>query len=82
MKTRSPRARKTNDGGASVSARQVFIVRLWRERRGKPIWLGQVQHVRTGQVAHTRGLKELVDYLASHLVDETESVAVKKTGLR
>ncbi|MCI0477994.1 MAG: hypothetical protein L0Y55_17260 [Anaerolineales bacterium] len=45
------------------SARQVFIVKLWRSARAKPTWLGQVQHIPSGQIVHVRSAKELLAYL-------------------
>lgn len=45
------------------SAREVFIVRLWRGARSNPAWLGQVQHVRTGQIVYVRGARALLAYL-------------------
>lgn len=44
------------------SARQVFIVKLWRSAR-KSAWLGQVQHIPSGQIVHVRSAKELLAYL-------------------
>ncbi len=81
MKTQSPRARKTNDSGAPASPREVFIVRLWSESRARPIWRGQVQHVRTGQVAYVRGLEELLAFLASQM-EQPDAALVKPKGLK
>jgi hypothetical protein len=67
MKTSSPRARKAN-GGAPDSAREVFIVRVWRQARHQPNWLAQVQHVRTGQIKNVRGARELLAYFR-HQID-------------
>ena len=66
---------------ARPSSREVFIVRLWSKTRARPIWLGQVQHVRTGQVAYVRGLKELLDYMQQRM-DEPATARKKEQGLK
>jgi hypothetical protein len=68
-------------GAARPSSRETFIVRLWRERADSPIWLGQVQHIRTGQVVYVRGPKELLDYLQGQM-DQPDSAPKKKIGLK
>jgi hypothetical protein len=61
--------------------REVFVVRLWRETQNSPIWLGQVQHVRTGQTVYVRGAKELLDYIQSQM-DNADSAPKAKRGLK
>ncbi|MBM3130223.1 MAG: hypothetical protein FJ009_16560 [Chloroflexi bacterium] len=61
------------------SARQVFIVKLWRSARAKPAWLGQVQHIPSGQIVHVRSAKELFAYLRRQIETETSDGA---RGLR
>ena len=63
------------------SAREVFIVRLWRETQGNATWQGQVQHVRTGTTVHVRNPHELLDYLADQF-EETNAAPAREKGLR
>jgi hypothetical protein len=66
---------------ARSSPREVFIVRLWSKTRARPIGLGQVQHVRTGQVAYVRGLKELLAFFSSQM-EQPDPALVKPKGLK
>ena len=63
------------------SAREVFIVRLWRETQDSTIWKGQVQHVRTGTLVYVRSPRELLDYLADQF-KETNAPPTREKGLR
>lgn len=63
------------------SAREVFIVRLWREMQGSATWEGQVQHVRTGTTVRVRNTRELLDYLAGQF-KETGTPPTREKGLR
>ena len=64
------------------SAREVFIVRMWRETQGNTlIWKGQVQHVRTGVLVCVRSPHELLDYLADQFI-ETDAPLAREKGLR
>ncbi len=63
------------------SAREVFIVRLWRETQDNAIWKGQVQHVRTGALVYVRCPRELLDYLADQF-KETDAPPAREKGLR
>ncbi len=47
------------------STREVFVVRLWREKRPGAAWVGQVQRICTGVVVRVRNPGELLEYLAS-----------------
>ncbi|CAG0931815.1 hypothetical protein TFLX_02290 [Thermoflexales bacterium] len=63
------------------SAREVFIVRLWRETQDGATWQGQVQHVRTGTTVRVRNTRELLDYLADQF-KETDAPPAREKGLR
>ena len=63
------------------SAREVFIVRLWRETQDSATWKGQVQHVRTGVLVCVRSPHELLDYLADQF-KETKAPPAREKGLR
>ena len=64
------------------SAREVFIVRLWRETQDSAmIWKGQVQHVRTGALVCVQNPRELLAYLADQF-EETEAPPTREKGLR
>lgn len=56
---------------------QVFIVRLWCERReiedARPMLRGTVEHVASGERRSVRDLMDIVDYLLLHL----EAMAVR-----
>jgi len=63
------------------SAREVFIVRLWRETQDSATWKGQVQHVRTGALVCVRSPRELLDYLTDQF-KETDAPPAREKGLR
>jgi len=44
---------------AQPSPRETFIVRLWQRDVAPADWLGQVQHVHSGETAVIRNLDEL-----------------------
>ena len=45
------------------TAREAFVLRLWRETPGSDNWRGQLQHVRTGDVLSFQDVEELFDYI-------------------
>jgi hypothetical protein len=82
MKAKTSQRKRSRQAGApSASAREVFIVRLRSETRARPTWLGQVQHVRTGQVAYVRGLGELLAFLSSQM-EQPDAAQVEPKGLK
>jgi hypothetical protein len=47
--------------------REAFVLRLWRETPGSQEWRGQLQHVRTGEVASFQDMEEIFEYIRRKL---------------
>ena len=65
--------------------REAFVLRLWRETPGDQDWRGQLQHVRTGDVASFQDVEEMFDYIRAKIdisvLNEEISTELEK-GLR
>jgi len=53
-------------------AREVYIVRLWREGLPETHWNGEVQHIGSGHVTPIRDLDNLLDFFQNQLSEPTE----------
>jgi hypothetical protein len=53
-------------------AREVYIVRLWREGLPQIHWNGEVQHIASGHVTPIRDLDSLLDFFQSQLSESTD----------
>jgi hypothetical protein len=63
------------------SERVVFIARVWNQSADEATWLGVIQHVGTGAVAHVRDARELLDYLTGQF-EAGEIPRLRESGLR
>jgi hypothetical protein len=58
--------------------RKVFILPLWARGKDEPVWIGEVQDVSTGEVAHMHSLEALFDWLKQKTSQVLESSAKKE----
>jgi hypothetical protein len=58
--------------------RQVFILRLWARGKDKPVWIGEVQDISTGEAIHTQSLEALFDWLRQKTSQDLESPVKKE----
>lgn len=70
-----------NETSTGQHVREVFIVRLWRERKPDSDWNGQVQHVSSGDMTAIRNLDDLLDFFQNQL-DVPVELAHEKSKLK
>jgi len=72
-KTEQPQLRSTQS-----PPRETFILRLWQRDVVPAHWLGQVQHVRSGETAVIRNLDELTAVVEELIATSLEPITEKQ----
>jgi len=53
--------------------RIVLVLRLWAHEQNKPVWIGDIQDVSTGETIHVQSLEALFGWLKQRTASMTTS---------
>jgi hypothetical protein len=60
--------------------RIVLVLRLWTHEQDKPVWIGEIQDVFTGETVHVQNLEALFKWLKHRTASKTPA-SKEMTGL-